>query len=133
MNLLMNAAEAVGEDAAGKIFVRAGAAEIAASDAAVDAASGETLPAGSYVCIEVRDTGRGMAEETKAKIFEPFFTTKFMGRGLGLAASAGIVKAHGGGIEVHSTPGEGATFRVFLPAASGPAGPGATGRGTVGG
>jgi CheY-like chemotaxis protein len=117
MNLLLNAAEAVGDEPGGSVFVRAGGAEISASNAPVDAASGEALPPGRYVLIEVRDTGCGMEQETRAKIFDPFFTTKFMGRGLGLAAVAGVVKAHGGGIQVESAVGAGTTFRVFLPAA----------------
>jgi CheY-like chemotaxis protein len=67
------------------------------------------------VLIEVRDNGCGIGAETKAKIFDPFFTTKFTGRGLGLSAVQGILRAHKGAMELESRVGEGSTFRVFLP------------------
>jgi signal transduction histidine kinase len=63
----------------------------------------------------VSDTGSGMTNEAQTKIFDPFFTTKFPGRGLGLAVVQGIVGAHHGAIDLVSAPGEGTTFRIYLP------------------
>ena len=97
MNILVNAQHAIEEK--GAITVRTRRA------------------AGDKVEISIIDTGCGIAEKDLQRIFDPFFTTKGVGKGtgLGLSVSHGIVQAHGGSIEVASTPGEGSTFRVYLP------------------
>ena len=113
MNLMTNAAEAIGDEK-GIVTVSTGMIEAdRACLARMDLADG--LPEGSYVYLEVSDTGHGMDEQTKSKLFEPFFTTKFTGRGLGMAAVLGIVRSHHGAIRVDSEVGKGATFRLLFP------------------
>jgi len=118
MNLVINAAEAI-EPPGGRVTVATCAQSLDAEEIARQF-SHEELKPGRYVVLEVRDTGHGMDEETKAKIFDPFFTTKFTGRGLGLAAVLGIVRGHKGAIRVESERCSGSTFRVFLPASARP-------------
>jgi CheY-like chemotaxis protein len=75
------------------------------------------LAAGTHVCVEITDSGPGIAPENLPRVFEPFFTTKGPPhRGIGLALAYGIVTNHGGGIAVSSNPGSGASARVYLPA-----------------
>ena len=118
MNLVMNGAEAVGQ-------TRNGAVSISTARRVVDgplaARPGEELAPGLYCCLEVSDTGCGMDAATAGRVFEPFFSTKFLGRGLGMAAVAGIMRSHHGAITVRTIPGRGSTFTVFFPAAGKPA------------
>jgi two-component system, cell cycle sensor histidine kinase and response regulator CckA len=111
MNLVINARDAMPDG--GRIAVTVRNAELTAEDAL----EYHYVQVGSYVMIEVADTGIGMDEETIAHIFEPFFTTKEAGKGtgLGLATVYGIVRQSGGYIWAYSDPGQGASFRVFLP------------------
>jgi PAS domain S-box-containing protein len=114
LNLMLNAAEAIG-DQHGEVWVKLRVRDISQAELA-ERYAGFSLPTRPYTELQVRDTGSGMDERTLQQIFDPFFTTKFMGRGLGLAAALGIVRAHGGGIAVESAPGRGSTFTVLLPA-----------------
>ncbi len=114
MNLVINAVEACG-DGAGEVSVTTSMVEVDERTGRA-AESVQELRPGRYVSIEVADSGCGMDAETRSHIFDPFFTTKLAGRGLGLAAAAGIVRAHRGGFLVQSAPGEGSVFQVLLPA-----------------
>lgn len=114
MNLVLNAADAIG-DHEGSIAVRTELVEL-------DPADGrgwlghEPWQGGRFLALRVADTGGGMTPAVRARIFEPFFTTKSTGRGLGLAATLGIVRSHRGFVGVESRPGLGTTFTVLLPA-----------------
>jgi PAS domain S-box-containing protein len=118
LNLVTNASESLaGRD--GTVRIRTGRSHPEAGDLAGAAGTDSPAP-GSYAFLEVADDGPGMDAATKARIFEPFFTTKFPGRGLGLAAVLGIVRAHRGVVQVRSEPGRGTALRVLLPEASAP-------------
>jgi PAS domain S-box-containing protein len=110
MNLVINASEALGEKG-GRISLSTGIGD------------NGNEPQGRSVWMEVADTGCGMDEETRRKVFDPFFSTKFTGRGLGLSTVAGIVRAHGGTIELTSAPGQGTAFRIRFPTLSAAPGP----------
>lgn len=108
--VLTNASEAM--DGNGSILVTCRNTFI--TDGTVDNFPG--LKPGNYVNLTITDDGKGIDEETRKRIFEPFFTTKFQGRGLGMAASYGIVKNHNGWISVDSEPGQGTIVKIYLPA-----------------
>ena len=112
LNLFVNAADAMSGS---------GHIHISTRNCAPDDFRGKPYkpnPDFNYLLMTIRDTGEGMSEEVKARVFEPFFTTKDFGRGtgLGLASCYGIIKGHGGFIDVESEPGKGATFNIYLPA-----------------
>ena len=111
LSLANNAIEAMPDG--GRLTIRS-------ENADIDEATASQLPgvpAGRYVLLAVSDTGVGMSEEVQAHLFEPFFSTKTNARGLGLPAIYGIVQQSGGQILVESKPGDGATFRIYLPQA----------------
>jgi len=113
MNLAVNARDAM---------PTGGLLTIQAENVDIPAAPGRgpmPMEAGAYVLLSLSDTGTGMREETRKRAFEPFFTTKGLGQGTGLGLSTvyGIVKQHNGYIWIDSQPGEGTTFRIYIPAA----------------
>jgi PAS domain S-box-containing protein len=118
MNLITNASEAIGE--------QGGAISIATGTLLCDHRSFsdcylvDGLPEGSYVYVEVKDTGSGMTPEVQSRIFDPFFTTKFTGRGLGMAAVLGIMRGHRGTIKIQSEPGKGTAIKLLFPASENP-------------
>ncbi len=114
LNLVINASEAVG-DKDGVISIKTGS-RYCTKEFFDTTWLHDPLPEGQYVFMEVSDSGCGMNPETLAKIFDPFFTTKFSGRGLGLAATLGIVRGHKGALSVMSEPGKGTSFTIFFPA-----------------
>jgi len=119
VNLVINAGESIPPRRDGLIEIATRSCEITPAMARLHSKAYD-VAAGPCACLEVRDNGDGMDEDTISRIFDPFFTTKFTGRGLGLAAVHGIVRTSNGFVEVESSPGAGATFRVFLPASDPP-------------
>jgi two-component system cell cycle sensor histidine kinase/response regulator CckA len=111
MNLITNASEAIGEQE-GVIQVTSALARV---NGDLPLPGGASLPEGDYVKLEISDTGSGMTPEVQARVFDPFFTTKQVGRGLGLAVVQGIIRAHGGAINLRSVPGHGTRFQILLP------------------
>jgi signal transduction histidine kinase/CheY-like chemotaxis protein len=117
MNLVVNAAEALGERL-GVISVTSGFLH-AEGEYLRNTFLAPELADGKYVFVEVSDNGCGMGPATQAKIFDPFFSTKFTGRGLGLSAVLGIVRGHKGAIKVYSELGRGTTMKLLFPAMEG--------------
>ena len=118
MNLVMNAADAVGDEE-GWIHVATGSCILSEGEIAQFLPPLERAP-GRYVRLEVSDDGCGIAEVDRQRIFDPFFTTKAAGRGLGLASLLGIARQQGGGVRVESRPERGTCFEVFLPVSARP-------------
>ncbi len=114
-NLVMNARDAI--QAAGVTEGRIKIALVPVYLKQTTCTSGQTLPEGNYICLIVSDNGSGMDDSTIAKIFDPFFSTKRRDRGTGLGLSTihGILSQNGGGINVRSSPGNGAVFMLYVP------------------
>ncbi|UCG66550.1 MAG: PAS domain S-box protein [Deltaproteobacteria bacterium] len=112
LNLYVNAADAM--PGGGDLFLKT----INVTDKDMKGRPYKPKP-GNYVLLTVKDTGTGMDKRTTERVFDPFFSTKGLGKGtgLGLASVYGIIKAHGGYIDVESKKGSGTTFRIYLPAA----------------
>jgi two-component system, cell cycle sensor histidine kinase and response regulator CckA len=118
MQLITNAAEAI-SDTNGVITVSTSVRDYSAqhlnhSNLASRRGVDPPLPSGSYVCLEISDSGCGMDEITQQKVFDPFFSTKFAGRGLGLPSVLGIVRSHRGVLKLESKPGHGSRFQVLF-------------------
>lgn len=113
MNLVVNARDAMKAQGGGKVMIKT----TALSQAQAKAEGWAEAPAQGAALIEVSDTGPGIPPDIIAKVFEPFFTTKAQGEGTGLGLSTvhGIINQAGGHIIIQSPPGQGATFRIFLP------------------
>ncbi|MGA1874503.1 MAG: ATP-binding protein [bacterium] len=113
MNIVVNARDAL--PGGGRIAIKTENLDLRSLPADLD------LPSGKGICLTISDSGTGMGQKTVRKIFEPFFTTKEAGygTGLGLSVAYGIVKQHQGDIQVESEPGQGSSFRIYLPAGSG--------------
>lgn len=118
MNLVTNASEAIG-DQIGRVKVRVEIDQTPSRELTLTHAAPDMPADGPFVVFEVQDNGCGMDAALLERIFDPFFSTKFTGRGLGLAALLGIVRAHHGGLNVTSEPGRGTRFQIYLPLVEG--------------
>ena len=115
MNLVINAAESIPATEAGEVRIQLSRRRPMPEDRQNAVIPLDDSP-GDYVVLTITDSGAGMDEATQARIFDPFFSTKFDGRGLGLSAVLGIVRAHRGTLALRSAPGKGTQFVVLLPA-----------------
>lgn len=113
LNLVINGAEAIGDETGGEILLSLACHDLKAVKR--DLVSGVELQPGCYVVVTVEDNGCGMEQEVIEHMFDPFFTTKFTGRGLGLSAILGILRAHAAGLNVKSVAGVGTSIAVWLP------------------
>jgi len=111
LNLVVNAMESMGAQE-GEIVIGTALKHLDGRDANLP----QTL-LGDYVCLEVRDTGQGMSEDTLSGIFDPFFSAKHPGRGLGMLTVQGIAREHQGALKADSLPGKGSTFCLYFPIA----------------
>ncbi|MAI78786.1 MAG: hypothetical protein CL917_07595 [Deltaproteobacteria bacterium] len=118
MNLVTNAADAISQSVGGRISIETGIGRPEALGFASALLNYGTVPKDA-IFLRVFDDGEGMDQETMNRIFDPFFTTKISGRGLGLAATLGIIQSHEASLCVESTKGEGTSFTVFLPSVPG--------------
>ncbi|MEI6667245.1 MAG: PAS domain S-box protein [Acidobacteriota bacterium] len=116
MSLIVNAAEAIGDNA-GRITLTTEAHDLTTEELRKGYVP-DVESAGRFALLTVIDTGAGMEPAVQERLFEPFFTTKFAGRGLGMSAVLGILRAHKGTIFVDSQPGHGTTVTAVLPAGS---------------
>ena len=116
LNLVTNAAESLAGSTNEEIIIATGLTEWDFSRSQ-SGLPGSEMPEGTYVFVQVSDSGSGIETADMERIFDPFFTTKLEGRGLGLAAVLGIVRGHGGTIEVESGTEPGTVMRVILPPA----------------
>ncbi len=113
-SILTNAAESL-EKSEGSIEITFGSEYYATSSFPLPF-QGRNAKDGIYLFCQIKDSGHGIDPKNLLRIFEPFYTTRFVGRGLGLAMTVGVMQSHHGAVTVESSSGEGTTFRVLLPA-----------------
>ncbi len=114
MNMVLNASEAIGEDA-GAIEIGTKLCTLTAAELVPWQAISPDFKGGDCVSLTFKDNGIGMDTETQQRIFDPFFSTKTSGHGLGLAGVLGMIRAHGGSVQVNSKLGQGTTFEIMFP------------------